>query len=318
MKLKEWCSLYFRDIQNLHIIRKEINDPGCAKDRLSTELIRNTHSIEKGLSLKDPRPGFGRQKLKNMMTYIPVLAQSNQSFHKQAVQMALDCMRSYTQLQRTNNTADELTEEVERFLLQYPSDHAGSTYGGTKTITKEELTFDQEEIERFFRTRHSVRDFSGEPVDPEIIRKAIALAQTAPSACNRQGYRCYVITGHGRKEMQEWLHGVGGVQEAEGTAFILVTSKLSAYREGEAAQHPVSASIFAGYLALTLHLYGLGVCILQRSVSFSPQFHKLRSVFGAGADEHPVVVLCAGNLKEEFTVPVSHRMNPEDIAVFLK
>ena len=43
-------------------------------------------------------------------------------------------------------------------------------------------------------SRHSVRNYSSRTISEEIIAKAVELAQTAPSACNRQATKIYAIT----------------------------------------------------------------------------------------------------------------------------
>jgi iodotyrosine deiodinase len=43
-------------------------------------------------------------------------------------------------------------------------------------------------------SRRSIRDFSPEPVDPGLIRNAIATANTAPSGANIQPWRFVVVT----------------------------------------------------------------------------------------------------------------------------
>ena len=45
----------------------------------------------------------------------------------------------------------------------------------------------------FAQSRHSVRWFSDATVDLGVIKQAISIAQTAPSACNRQATRVKII-----------------------------------------------------------------------------------------------------------------------------
>jgi nitroreductase len=50
------------------------------------------------------------------------------------------------------------------------------------------------------KTRRTVRDFSPEPVDPELIRLAVATAHTAPSGANRQPWRFVVVSDPALKQ----------------------------------------------------------------------------------------------------------------------
>jgi iodotyrosine deiodinase len=51
------------------------------------------------------------------------------------------------------------------------------------------------------KTRRTVRDFSGEPIDAEVIRLAVATAHTAPSGANRQPWRFVVVSDPELKQM---------------------------------------------------------------------------------------------------------------------
>ena len=110
--------------------------------------------------------------------------------------------------------------------------------------------------------------------------------------------------------MASGMEGIGGFAEAV-DRFILITGKHSAYRSNETEQYIVSAAFYAAYLSLTLHLYGIGACVVQRSVVWTEKWGKWRKRFGIPADEQQVVMLAVGSLKESFRVPVSHRLSEE-------
>ena len=52
---------------------------------------------------------------------------------------------------------------------------------------------------RSMRTRRTIRHFSSEPIDLELVRNAIATAATAPSGANVQPWRFVVVTDPERK-----------------------------------------------------------------------------------------------------------------------
>lgn len=57
--------------------------------------------------------------------------------------------------------------------------------------------------ESILKTRHSARSFLDKPVEEAIIREIISDAQTAPSWCNSQPAKVYVLTGSAAKEMAQ-------------------------------------------------------------------------------------------------------------------
>lgn len=318
MRIKKIIKYYFNGIRELYRIQKEIANSSCKLDHVATELIRNTHSIEKGLSLKEQKMSFGLDKQKQMKKYIDLLEDSPVGFHQEARQMAADCLRQYADLHPSMEHVDTHKPAKKMDNSDKTLEPNIQTYGGIQRLERQTMHFDVEEIEKFFHTRHSVRDFSSVPIEQDDIIKAIQLAQTAPSACNRQGYRAYVISGNQREKMAQWLQGVGGVQNTDGVTYILITSKLSAYTLYETSQHAVTASVFAAYLSLSLHLYGFGACICQRQITWSPTWEKLKEAWNVGEDEHPICVVCAGNLNDACNVPISHRMDYHEVLKFVQ
>lgn len=286
------------------------------KDIMAAELIRNTHSIEKGLCLEHPRLGFGKAKMESMMHYIDVLCAYDKAYYREVCCMALDAICEYINFHRSGNEeySDEWISMLDSFVAEHQISHEGK-YGGTKTLNLSDMDFNIDEVEKFFNTRHSIRDFTKEDVDEGVLLKALQLAQRAPSACNRQGVRIYVFEG---KKLKDWAGaGIGGFADAV-NKYVMITAKKSCYRTDELNQYIVSASIYAGYLSLTLHLYSLGACIIQRSVTHTSTWEEMRKSSGIDEDEQVIMLLGVGKLKEEFKVPVSHRLDSSTIIRFVK
>lgn len=141
----------------------------------------------------------------------------------------------------------------------------------------------------------------------EQLRKAIEIAQRAPSTCNRQGVRAYVITGERRSCLKGWIEGTGGFSDAI-DKYVLITGRISSYRKDEPFQYIVSASIFAGYLTLALQSVSIGTCVIQRSVLYNRKWVDVAGALGIPRDEQVVLMIGTGMPKKEFNVPVSSRL----------
>ena len=283
---------------------------------IAADVIRLTHSIEKGLTLQNVKLGYGHEKQKEIISMISIIEDEESCYCKEAIKMAVNAINQYIEYHKIKKYSDDYFSELEKFVDIHRS-YLEPNYGGTKNLRREELQFNEEEINHFFNTRHSIRDFAQKPIDEELIRKAIELAQTAPSACNRQAYRCYVIDKSKADNLKMWLSRVG-VFADKLDKIILVTGKTSAYRYNENYQYVVSASIFAAYLSLTLHLYGIGSCVIQRPVVWTKGWDNIRKEYKIDNDEQIVVCLGIGMLKENTTVPISHRININEICKFIK
>jgi nitroreductase len=52
-------------------------------------------------------------------------------------------------------------------------------------------------------SRRSIRSFTDQPVDPEVLRRVLDKARWAPSGCNYQPWEAHVITGEPLRRLQE-------------------------------------------------------------------------------------------------------------------
>lgn len=282
---------------------------------LIAELLRNVHSIEKGMCVNSPKLGYGQEKINNIFTLIDKVSRISSEYGDEAINMALSVLNEYITFHKQNNYTNSFIEDIKNYLETHKSKHE-IKMGGTLDIKREDMIFDVEMIENFINSRHSIRDFEDTEVDKNKLLSALELAKRAPSACNRQGVRAYVIDAKGDKNLAQQLTGVGGFANSV-DKFILITGKISAYRLDENYQYIVSASMYASYLTLTLHLYGLGACVVQRPVIHGKQWEKNRINYRIDDDEQIICLIAVGNLKESFKVPLSYRLINSDMIRFL-
>lgn len=177
------------------------------------------------------------------------------------------------------------------------------------------LDFNPEELTKIIETRHSIRDFSEEPIDTNCVKEAIIAANRCPSACNRQSTRVHIVsTVLGKKELENTLDGVGGFAD-KCSAYLLVTGNISAFEFAENNQWIVNAGIFVGYLVLTLHARGIASCVIQRPLVRNKKIKKTRELFGIKENEEVICILGIGRYPAEFRVPVSQRFSSDNLVV---
>ena len=256
---------------NEHILESKQFD----KTRIEAEIVRNVHSIEKGLSIKCPRAGFGVKKINEMFSLIDEYLKLTEE--KTVLFFVTDAVSEYLEYQKSVGFESEdiriIEEKNEKLKEKIGS--CDEVCGGTVTFNRNDIPFTYGNVESLFNTRHSIREFSGEAVPEELLSKAIALAQRAPSACNRQAVRVYSISAKDYINAIGNMDGIGGFAE-DVDRFLLITGVKSAYRRGEKNQFIVSASMFASYLTLSLHSLGIGACTVQHSLYPSKAFSAFR------------------------------------------
>lgn len=315
MKFLYTLKIYLSFLRHAKSISKIYNNKEFDRNRAIGEILRNTHSIEKGLSLENVRLGFGIAKIQNARRIIANYIAIGGDPDTTSISMFRDALKNYLDFHKNKKySGSEIQKVVSVYeylcdITSATSDHMGGTLDVVKPIYS---TNEYSAFERIVHERHSIREFSHTPVDLDKIRNSIELAMRCPSACNRQCYRVYILDHSKFNLIQNWMGGTGGFDK-ELDKILIVTGCLSAYRAQETTQHVVTASIFAGYLTLTLQANNIGACVIQRSLYPDRIWNTVQTNLSIPGDELPVCCIGIGNLKETYKVPVSYRIPYNDI-----
>lgn len=284
-----------------------------SKEMMQAYILKEYHAVEKGLALREPRPGFGGPR-------IGALADIVDDYVTKYGIDAITDMTAYTLREYLNfdeghhQVSAALKGKLEALLLRCDESTQKKT-GGTKLVPRQDildtLNFD---YERFFKSRNSVRDFSEEPVPTEKILKVIDTARYTPSVCNRQSWKVYVIE-HTNVELKRKLLNVQNGNKGFGehiSSLIVITGKLSSFFAYERNQVYIDGGMFAMSIVLGLHAAGLGVCCLNTSYA-KKQYEAFRNSMEMDSDCVPIMFLAVGNLKENYSVAISERRPLTDI-----
>ncbi len=285
-------------------------------NRLLGEIVRNTHSIEKGLSLESVRLGFGYAKIKEAAGIVERFGELNGgSIDVEQVGMFASALSDYIKFHNERQFASGQFDEIKdiyRRIEERLTASAEKLGGALKVVRPHYTEAERAAIERVIRERHSVREFEKTSVSDGDLRSAIELAMRCPSACNRQCYRVTVVDRADMHLLDGILDGVGGFAD-QIDKLLIITGRVSDYRLSEHFQHIVSASVFAAYLTITLQTYGIGCCFIQRQVLPCEKYDRVSKKLGIPGDDQWVCVLGIGNLKSEYRAPVSHRLSYDEI-----
>ncbi|MFC1735269.1 nitroreductase family protein [Candidatus Hydrogenedentota bacterium] len=311
---------YFYDVRRYYRAASKGNEAVCAGRPSYTELkswiAADTHKIEKALSLREPRPGFGAAVVRRLVEYLQVF---HSSFGiEQTTQIAVNTLLAYCHFNKEHNVDDELLyEQVITLANQAGLTNSAVGEGGVLKITRDAILAQAliPNIEKFFTSRYSIRDFSSAPVQLESIEKAVRMAQKTPSVCNRQSWKTYAYLDE--KEMKrifDFQQGNRGFGELAGGALVVTSDLATFFSYFERNQAWIDGGMFAMSLVYALHAVGLGSCCLNWSAEPSSD-RALHKQLGIPENEVVIMIIAIGCLPDELNVAQSLRKPIEEVLV---
>lgn len=280
-------------------------------DKLQYLILRETHVIEKGMSMKTPRKGFGQERvyklLENFLAYTKLRNDDFLFYPLSTVKKYIDYTKNKdVNIDKIEHLYDRLVGELRSFdsIIE----------AGVKDVTREDIWSKAKiNFRDFVQCRHSIRYFSTNEIpDMDLIIEALEMAQRTPSACNRQAWHVYVYEKEKTLELVSWQGGARGF-ENDIPMSILITADLNGFLYYETHQAYVDGGMYAMSLIYSLHSVGLGTIPLSMGLKNS-KVKSLYEKFNIPKNEIPIVIVGIGCLKGQFRVAISHRKSIDKVA----
>ena len=270
------------------------------------EITMGYHVLEKGLTMPHRRLGFGKNAAVHLANLIGAFEMRFGADDAQ-VRHAVGVLRAYREMHKGSPMP-----RLDAFLAKHPDVPAAVQPHVTKAefFAAKDAPFPQ-----FASSRHVVRHFA-KPIPRKVLEAALAIAATAPSACNRQHAHVHVFDDAALRDrlfaLQGGTRGFG--QDAD--KVLVVTADLSAVRWGwERHDCYVNGGIFVMNLCYALHYCGVAHCILHWSVS--PETDRTaHALLGIPANEAIVQVIACGIPPDEFDIAASPRVPSSEITTW--
>ena len=189
------------------------------------------------------------------------------------------------------------------------------------------------------QTRRSIRHFSPDPVEPELIENAIRTAGSAPSGANQQPWTFVVVTSEQTKRAlreaaereekllyrerasDEYLEAIRPIgtnavkpHVTDAPVLIVVFEQPWRLEDGEKRKHYYvreSVGIAVGLLIASLHAAGLA------TLTHAPSpMGFLKEILGRPENERPFLLIPVGYPAADAEVPDLTKKTLEEIAVF--
>jgi nitroreductase len=268
-------------------------------------LRRRIHMLEKGLSMRPRRDTFAASYIGEVIEMFQS-AQANGDVSGAESAWARDVLNSYFEA-----TAQSTNPSILHARATWSSLPAsgGTPPGQAVPQPVGDVLSDipMSELLRLGRGRKSVRWFLSDPVPVGVVDDASALAQSAPTACNRQPYRFIIV------DEPELARAVGGC--AGGTAGYLhniqniavVVGDLSAfahYRDRHVIY--VDASMAAMNFILGLQAQGVGSCCINWP-DVPDRDRAIRKILNLESHERVVMLIAYGYADPTGLAPHSQR-----------
>lgn len=320
IKLKNWIKKiaapfrlywrYFFDGKKFRTGSFEFNKRFMSDENLRAKITFEYHAIEKGLTYRNLRYLFGRARIDELVRLLQLWKDRNNSTSDKRYQAGISVLERYITVHEDNNiNVDYLKLKISGL------DVVKAVQGGEKTLNKKEVLDDkQADFYKFSHSRHSVRDFGDLKISIQDIKKAVDLAMTAPSACNRQSAKVYITDNENL--IGQVLESQGGITGMANniSALILITADNQYFGYfDERNQTFIDGGIFTMNLLYSLTYYGIATCTLNADLSIENEILIKQLMKVGSASEDLIAFIAVGDYPEEFKIPISTRDTAEDI-----
>ena len=279
----------------------------CRQSPLA-QLLIDSHTLEKGITMPNRRMGFGTERARKLIQECrnTILEYTDKPIE---VQIAIHTLKQYLNIHQ--NSQYELPSDIVKDITGLISLQKKETKD-CYSISSDELFAPTSSFYDFAHSRHSVRWYRDDPVDNTKLFDAIALAQTAPSTCNRQSIKVHIISSPEAKQqvlqLQDGNRGFG----PQADKIILLTSSMNYWLPTQRTSAFLDGGIFLLNLLYALHYYHICACTLNAHLK-PKQIKKLQKTLKLADSDIPLVFICIGNAPKEMMVAASQRIPTEQI-----
>lgn len=275
-------------------------------------LIKDYHVIEKGLSLPEPRPGFGRDIVDRVIAEIKHC--ETKYGPDRFTRAARDSLKQYIEFGSRHGLR---FDNIEEFLENDVSNNNFRS-GGTVCFEKSKLVKSEDVFFADFASRrYSVRNFTGEEVSEAALLRAVEISLKTPSVCNRQACKAYIIRD--RQLIDKALsfqNGNRGFGDRASALFIITADIRSFMYTGERNQGWIDGGLFAMSLGYAVHSLGYGSCMLNWSVD-SKKDKMMKVGLSIPRNENVVMMMAVGVIPNQIEVAVSTRKSLAETAILM-
>ncbi|XCF06517.1 nitroreductase family protein [Tamlana crocina] len=276
------------------------------KRALGSNIMINLHRIEKGLTLRNVKPLFGKWFFGKLFQDLKSFEEINGSDYPQNI--AISALSEYKKFHLEKNISEE------KYPLNLIEKEDTRALSGTKKVEEYNSSINNSENHFFSlaRSRSSIRNFSAK-ANLEDVKKAVALAIKTPSVCNRQPWKVhYYQNKHEIESLLKYQNGNLGFRDNI-PGLIIITGNLKEM-EFSYERHQIftEGGLFSMTLIYALHSQGIGTCCLNWC-SKPLNDWKAHKAAGIPQDQEIIMYLAVGMYEKDIKTTISPKKPLTDV-----
>jgi nitroreductase len=270
-------------------------------------LRRNTHRLEKGLTMRPRRSVFAEGYIKETVDYYCEAVKSL-TYDRVELKWVEDVLFAYFDAVSETDTIREAKSKFLEFKPDKKNEELFMPYTYSE-LGKVVVSFEQ--LLQLVQHRRSVRWFQDKEVPVHLIKKAVSIATYAPSACNRQPFKFYVMNTRKKAVAAAKLAG-GTIGYADNIrCLIAVVGELDAYPyERDRHLIYIDGSLASMQLMLAFETLGLSSCAINWP-SVEEKERKMELFLRLPVNRRLIMLLAVGYATDEGGIPYSQKKSSE-------
>lgn len=300
---------YFQDAINYYkysyVFKKE------NFDKIEADIIMAYHSVEKGFLHTTIRPKFAKNKVEIIIKNIEILEEKKILNRNSQIVAAINVLIKYYEYHLDEKISIESffpKLKYDNFLNLKNKDFL-AVHVTDNSLFYENVLCD---FEKFSNTRKSLRSFTGEVINIELLKDVINLANNSPSVCNRQSCSIYLLNDKNNiGKVLKIQGGFTGYEENVNQLLILVSNKNSFFSIGERNQMYIDGGIYLMNLLYSLHFHKIAACPANWGKCVSDD-KKIRKYVNIPLNEQIICIIPIGVATQKIVYAHSERRRADE------
>jgi nitroreductase len=274
-------------------------------------LIRNIHRIEKGLIMPNLKKEFALNYIEETTQVFNKVFENGND--KNLISYAASVLDKYFNVVSLDRPE----------LKKLSQDFFKLKFKPVKKIPyrrkeNQKNTVSYEDLKQLYLQRRSVRFFKDEPVDRNLIEKAVEGAALSPSACNRQPFKLIISDKNPLKDKLGSLPMGANTYYENVPMFIAIIGDLSNYfSERDRNLIYIDGSLFAMSFMLALETLGLSSCPINWP-DIEKRERKLQETLGLKPYERCIMFLGVGYADPDKMIPFSNKKTSNQLIKYIE